>query len=342
MIKVGICGLGFMGRTHFGVYRDHPDADVVAWADQDRKRSSGDWSDTIGNLPGTEHSEPVNTSSISTYDSFRELISDPHVELVDICAPTDMHAELSLAALRAGKHVLCEKPMALSCEDCDRVAAQVGRSKGMFMVAQCIRFWPAYATIHDCVCTGQYGPIRSVALRRLASAPGYSFGGWLMDHTRSGGAIFDLHVHDVDYALYLMGRPQRVFAQGTKGPSGGIDHVDAQWDYGDGRIVSIEGGWCFHEGFRFQMIVSVRCQSATFEWQFGRDDHVTMYRDGFEPEKILIDPSNGWQREIDYFLNCIKTGQPPEIVTARSSAESIALVAAERESIDAGRIITVA
>jgi predicted dehydrogenase len=224
MIKVGVCGLGFMGRTHFTVFDQDPRATVVALMDHQPARRNGDWRDPLGNLESGWPSR-VDMANRRGYATIEDLCADPEVELVDLTLPTHLHADAAVTALQARKHVLSEKPMALSSKDCKRIVEAAKKSRKYFMVAQCIRFWPQYAKIKELVSSRMYGKVRSLALRRMATPPGYSSGAWLMNHELSGGAIFDLHIHDVDFALYLMGKPKRVTAYGTTGPSGGIDLV---------------------------------------------------------------------------------------------------------------------
>jgi len=347
MVKVGICGMGFMGRTHFGIYSGHPRAQVVAMMDKLPKRRKGDWAEAIGNLPAS-WPKKVNMKGIASYATPDELIADPNVELVDITMPTDLHAEVAIKALRAGKHVFSEKPMARTAKDAKRVQAVAAKAKGCYMVGQCIRFWPQYVKIKELVGSKKYGAIRSVALRRLAPPPLYSDDNWLMKHKRSGGAALDLHLHDIDFAAYLLGKPKSIFAQGTKGPSGGYDHVEAMWNYGAGKQVTIEGGWSFAASYPFQMIITVRCTKATIEWVFrageggeGFGNDVVVYFDTGKIQKIGVKASTGWDEEIGYLVTCIDKKRKPTIATATSSAQSVALCEAEIKSIETQRPVAI-
>lgn len=347
MIKVGICGLGFMGRTHFSIYSANPKAKVVALMDQQPKRRRGDWADPIGNLPAV-WPKKVNMKGITSYATPDELIADPDVELVDITMPTDLHAEVAIKALKAGKHVLSEKPMGLSSSQCQRIAAAAARAKGYYMVAQCMRFWPQYVKIKELVDAKKFGRVKSAALRRLAAPPTYSTDNWLLKHQRSGGAALDLHLHDIDFALHLLGKPKRIYAQGTKGPSGGIDHIEALWDYGRDLLVMVEGGWTFATSYPFQMILTVRCEKATLEWILrvgtggeGFGNEVLVYQDNGKTQKIPVKDSTGWHEEIDYFLTCIQKKRKPTVVTAKTGALSVALYEAELKSARTGRAVAI-
>ena len=339
MVNVGICGCGFMGRTHFNVYDRLRNARVVALFDKSPKRRAGNWSDKIGNLPAS-WPEQVDMENITTHDSLDALLADPRVQLVDITLPTPLHAEASIKALRAAKHVLCEKPMALTFRDCQRVLKAAENAEGFFMVAQCLRFWPQYAKIKQLVASQRFGKPQSATLRRLAAAPDYSQDNWILDGKQSGGAIFDLHIHDVDFAAYLFGRPDKIYAQGTKGPSGGIDHVQALWDYGKDLLVTVEGGWCYPPGWAFQMSIVVRCEKATFEWN-GQDKAVRVYHANGRIQEIPVKETTGWDEEVSYFVNCVEKRREPKTVTPKAAAEAIRLAEAECKSVTTGRPVPI-
>ena len=334
-LRIGICGLGFMGRQYFSHLRDHTDAHVAAVCDQDAGRRAGDWSDSVGNINARE-GQRVDMAGINAHADWNELIADESVDAVAITLPTSMHADVAVGALESGKHVVCEKPMALTLGDCDRMIAAAQRSGRTLMVAQCIRFWPQYEEIKRRVDAGEIGLVRFASLKRLASPPGYSQGGWLMDGTKSGGALLDLHVHDVDFAQHLLGLPVKLTAQGCGGPSGAIDHVVSTYIYDDGRYATLEGGWLFHAPWPFEMAITVVGEAGTLDWSMQRGPEVGFYHGGDELEKIVVGDETGWTRELDYFTACARQGRAVERCLPASSRASIALALLERESVEGG------
>src|SRR5947209_13142319 len=108
MVRVGIIGLGFMGRMHYGTYGKIPEARVVAVSDESPKRAAGDLSDGWGNVPGADV-QRLPMDRIRGTTDWREMLKWDEVDVVDICVPTPAHVEVATAALAAGKHVLCEK-----------------------------------------------------------------------------------------------------------------------------------------------------------------------------------------------------------------------------------------
>jgi predicted dehydrogenase len=324
-----------MGRQYFSHVRGQVGARVVAVCDRDAGRRVGDWSDSIGNI-GDRRGQQVDMAGINAYADWSALIADERVDAVAITLPTPVHADVAVRALAAGKHVLCEKPMALTLADCDRMIAAAAASGRTLMVAQCIRFWPQYEEIKRRIDAGAIGAVRVASLKRLASLPGHSQGGWMMDGSQSGGALFDLHVHDIDFAQHLLGVPTTLAAQGCRGPSGAIDHVTSTYTYADGRYALLEGSWMFSEPWPFEMAITVVGETGTLDWSMGRGPEVHWYHGGDEPEQIAVGDETGWGRELDYFVACVQQGRTVERCPPESSRASIALALLERESVARG------
>ena len=152
----------------------------------------------------------------------------------------------------------------------------------------------------------------------------------------SGGAIFDLHVHDVDFAHYMLGMPVGVSALGCTGPSGGIDHVVAHFSFADGGYAQIEGGWTFQSPWPFDMSITVMGEKATLDWSMQRGPEVLVYQGGEEAERIAVADETGWTRELDYFVERVNAGEAVERCLPKSARDSIALVKLEQESIGRG------
>lgn len=334
-LRFGICGLGFMGRTHFGHLRGHAQACVTAVCDRNAERRAGRWGGLAGNIGGAGRDQ-ADMTGVSQYETPEALLADPAVDAVLIALPTPEHAAVAERALRIGKHVLCEKPMAPDLAGCDRMLAAARDSGRTLMIAQCIRFWPAYEHVARLVRAGRLGRLRFLKLMRIGSPPGYSSGNWLMDGRQSGGALLDLHVHDVDFVLSLLGPPARLSAAGLCGPSGEIDHVFASYDYADGVLVQIEGSWLYRPPRPFEMALCAVGETASAEWSSRTPRELLLYAGDAEAQRIDCGADTGWPREVDYFIECVRSGRPPERCLPESSRMSIAVTLMERESIEAG------
>jgi len=336
MVKVGVIGIGFMGFTHYQIHKSNPNVKIVAIADYRKDRLSGDWGSIGGNIGGKNRGKE-DLTGIKTYNDPMDLIADPDVEMVDICMPTDLHAKFAIAAIKAGKHVFLEKPMARTVKEGEDIVKAVARMKKFFMVGHCIRFWPEYQMTYDMVKSGKYGKLREVFLRRVANPPRYADQNWFMNYARSGGGILDLHIHDVDFALYLCGKPKKVWAWGTKGPSGGIDAVHSGYEYPGNLHVNIIGGWAYHNPFPFNMEFCIRTEKATFLYDMGSGKPLTIYTDTGKEIIPKLPAGTGWSRELEYFVDCILKNKKPDVITAKSSLESLKLVETELASIKSGK-----
>jgi predicted dehydrogenase len=331
MTRIGIIGLGFMGRMHIGAYGKVKNARIVAIADQDAKRARGDFSGGWGNIAGSADS--LDMTGITGTTDFQALIRHPEVDVVDICVPTPAHESLAIAALEAGKHVLCEKPLALDSSSAARIADAARRARGLFMPAMCMRFWPQWAWLKAAVDDGRFGRVAGATFRRVASMPP----GWFSNGDMSGGALLDLHVHDTDFVFHLFGRPDGVFSRGYTKTSGRTDHIVTEYLYGAGpAIVSAEGSWCMTTGFAFTMRYTVNFERATADFDISREHQLIVSQDGkAEPVDLTGD---GYEAEIAYFVECVETGRRPALVTADDAVTGMQILEAEQRSIDSGRI----
>jgi predicted dehydrogenase len=340
MIGVGLIGAGFIGRNHFNQYEKLTQkAKVVALCDKEADRRAGDWSQVGGNVADAQGTKR-NLGDIRQFADWRELVADPQVQMVDICVPTYLHAEMAIAALQTGKHVLCEKPMALTVEQCDKVLAAATKARGRFMIAQCIRFWPECVYLKQAVDDGRFGRLKALNLRRQASTPTYSCDNWLLDPKLSGGAILDLHVHDTDWALHLLGTPQMITAQ-TCDRDGSTDRVHSLWHYRPDLVVQIEGFWDMPPAFGFNMGFTARFENATVLFELTSGKPLTVLKQDGSTETPAMAPNDGYFNEIDYFLGCIDRKAGPTISTPAESREAVRMAMLEKESARTGQSVRV-
>ena len=147
-MRIGVLGSGFMGGTHARAYAKLPDVDVVAVSSLHRDKAEA---------------LAAEVGARATTDNMA-IIGDPSIEAISNTLPTHLHAEFTIAALEAGKHVLLEKPFALDVADCDRMIAAAQASGKMLVVAHVLRFWGAYVSLTEIVASGRLGrPMSAVA-----------------------------------------------------------------------------------------------------------------------------------------------------------------------------------
>lgn len=328
-IGVGVIGLGFMGQTHLRCYSAADGAGyanrLAAVCDASPERRAGKV-EAGGNI-ATGQGAAFDPAKVRAYADASELLADDEVELVSICTPTDSHADLAIAALEAGKHVLVEKPLAVRSADAQRVADAVGQSDRLCMPAMCMRFWPAWAWLREQIVANTFGRVRSATFHRLASPPGWS-SQFYTDDARTGGALVDLHIHDADFVRWIFGDPQAVVSAGS------IDHLTTIYRYGTAgpSHVVAEGGWDHTQGFEFRMRYVVLFEHATADFDLGRKDQLLLARDG-KQEAIKLDPVTGYDGEIRHLLDAIATGKRDLNATIDEAVSVARLLEAERESL---------
>lgn len=293
---------------------------MAAVCSTDEKKLSGDLSSIEGNL-GTK-GERFDFSNVKKYRAVADVLADPYVEAVDICLPTHLHSSVAMDALRAGKHVLVEKPMALSGEIADQIVKEAEKSGRTLMAAQVLRFFPAYKALHESVSRGQLGEVRSAVFRRRCAAPAWS--GWLADAAKSGGGIFDLLIHDADMCIHLFGMPEAVCATGYEDLSGGIDTITATLHYNSIPSVVITGGWHHTQAYPFSMEYTVVMQDGTMDFS-SLSNVTTLYDKAGEARPVALAERDGFEAELQYFVDCCRAGATPELCPPQQSADAVRL-----------------
>ena len=244
--------------------------------------------------------------------------------------------DAAIEALGAGHHVLCEKPMALNVEQADRMIDAANRAGRRLMIAQCIRFWPEYRFLSRCVREGTYGKLLSLNMYRMGGRPIWSWENWFVDPARSGGPLYDLHIHDVDYVNSLLGLPEVVHATARMSEATGTyDVVHALYSYDGGPQVHIHAGWStvqipFQAGF-----------DAWFERGFlrfdGKSDPPLQVYDDLEHARARpaeYEKGDAYYNEIAYFVDCVEKNAYPEECPPESARDSLGLVTREIAAIE--------
>ncbi len=336
MVRVGIAGLGFMSVAHIKGYRQLDDVEIVAVCSPSGRRLDGDLSDVVGNV-GDQNPVQLDMNRVTGYRDWDAFLKHPDLDVVDICTPTRTHHSLAIAALQAGHHVICEKPLARTVTEAEEIAAVAKGAKGFFMPAMCLRFWPEWAWLKQVIDDQRYGRLLGLNLRRIAEAPGWGQTSYF-DGENSGGALFDLHVHDTDYICHCFGRPLGVFSTGFSKVSGAIDHVMTQYQVASGACVSAEGSWAMAPGFGFNMSYTAVFESATVVYDLAQGDRALMlYREGAEPEVVQCDGLDGYAGELGYLADCVRKGRAPARVTVEDALMVTEVCAAEEESVRIGQ-----
>ncbi len=335
MIRIGVCGLGMMGSTHLDIYQGHDDVEVVAVADANPKRLSGE-AKAAGNIEGQARGG-FDLGAVRHFEDAAALIREAEIDVVDICLPTSLHHRFVKQAVAAGRHVLVEKPLCRTAAEAHDLVELLRDSDSIVMPAMCMRFWPGWDWLKEVVADHRYGRVLGATFRRVVSHPGGEF---YLDGKQCGGALLDLHIHDTDFVSHCFGRPRAVTSTGYSKVTGAIDHVLTQYHYDEIPLVSAEGGWCMAEGFAFSMRYDVNFERATASYDLDRDEPLRLYEAGRAPCAVELPPGMGYEHEIAYFLDCVRRGEKADRVTLASAAEALVISEAELASIETGARVT--
>jgi predicted dehydrogenase len=227
-MKVGIVGVGFMGTTHAAGWAETP-AEIVGFTAETLKEAGA-----LSKQYGT-----------TVYSSLEDML--PDVDVVDICSPTHLHYEMALKAAAAGKHIVCEKPLARTTRQAKEIVAACQKAGVQLLVAHVVRFFPEYALAHAAVMEGKIGRPGVIRLHRGSYRPKKPAGNWFLDEVKSGGILMDLMIHDYDYARWVAGDVETVSARRVT-----QRHPEAPVDYGlvilahrSGALSHIAGAWAY-------------------------------------------------------------------------------------------------
>lgn len=322
MQRVLLAGLGLMGKKHADVYHLLSDACVVGVVDP----------------RGEELGESLRASRLGhapVFVDFDSATRELEFSAVDICLPTDLHRDIALQAFAAGKHVFCEKPISLTREDAAAMTGAGHEAGRQLMIGHCIRFWPEYVELKRMVDSGEHGRLLSLSLSRRTGRPGYSVGNWVNKPERCLGAALDLHIHDTDFLLHLLGEPEAVVSQGLRDETG-WSSIATQYLY-DGRIVMAEGAWNYPANWGFQMRFSAVFERAVLD--YDSRSGLTLATGDAAPTALPMPPHDGYHHELAYFVGCLERGEPVAMSTGEQAAASLDLVLAEIESAASGKRI---
>ncbi len=321
MIRVGLIGCGFMGSMHANCYKVLDGVTVVAVADVRRERA-----EELAALSGAE-----------IYADGMSLIEKCELDVIDICLPTYLHASHAEAAMRKAKYVFIEKPVTLTEKEGERLL-EVQRETGAgVQVGQVIRFWDEYVYLKGVIDSGVYGKPKNAFFSRLSPRPNWAWEGWIHDCEKSGGALQDLHIHDIDFMLYAFGKPNGFSSVHTDDAAEKMSYVMTVCDYGELKV-SVEGGWDFPESYPFSAGYTVKFEKAVLElgstglklYENGECRDVVMEKLGLSASGGgNISDLGGYYNELKYFTDCVKEGKMPEMATLSDAVESVKFVRAE-------------
>ena len=324
MIRVGLAGSGFMGNTHAQCYKLMPNAKLAAIASVDEASGAALAAET-----GAAH-----------YRDFNRMTKKEKLDMVDICVPTNMHADFMVRAARRGLNILVEKPIALTLRQADRAINEIEKAGVTAMVGHLIRFWPEYVVLADYIKDKKFGAYKSGIFSRITQRrkTGTSWQEWLYDPAMAGSPAFDLLSHDIDFIRMILGEPRHFDAVCSQ-CEGRTEHLFVILDFGGGMTANIEIGWDYPPNYPFMMGYRVVFEKGAMEFNSKAEPTLSAYSaDGTTETPELPIPEipragttgnvpsiAGHYAELSYFVDCLEKGTKPERVPLIESRNSLEL-----------------
>ncbi|MGQ9736313.1 MAG: Gfo/Idh/MocA family protein [Armatimonadota bacterium] len=324
MLRVGIVGAGTMGRTHASAYTKLPNTQLVGFYDADQA-FAGRVAPQFG---------------AKVFESYDALLQQ--VDMVDICTPTPTHLELVLRAASAGRHILCEKPLGRTLEQCEQMIEAVNKAGVTLMPAQVLRFFPEFKQARDLVLAGAVGKPAAIRTRRGGPYPRAS-NDWYADFEQSGGPILDMVIHDFDWLRWTFGEVDRVFAKALTFKK--LDHIDyalITLRLNSGAIAHVEANWADPGGFKVDFEIAGDAGMIAFDSRFAMPLTVAKQDAGGGGGGVAVPESplaeDPYMLEVQHFVDSVLAGKQPSI-TAEDGMKAVEIALAAIESVRTGKVI---
>jgi predicted dehydrogenase len=343
VIRIGIVGIGFMGMIHYLAAAKLRDARVTAICTRDAKKRAGDWRGIRGNFgpAGTW----MDLGNIKRYARFEEMCADDDLDLIDICTPTHLHADMAKAALRAGKNVLVEKAIALTRKDADAMLQTAAKADKMLMVAHVLPFNPEFAFAAETIRSGSYGRLLAGHFKRIIAQPDWSAD--IADAGKTGGPAVDLHIHDTHFIRLIAGQPRKVFSTGLTPDGNTVTYLTTQYLYDSGpRAVALSccSGALAKKGREFVHGYEIYLEKATLLYESGTQPLTVLTSDGKIKQPKLkgsTEATAAFTAELQAAVEGVKSGREPDLLSAQLARDALVLCHKECQSVLSGNAVTV-
>lgn len=329
MLHVALIGSGYIAKQHAPVYARLPQTKLVAVINPN-PHTAEPWAKELG---------------CAWYPSLEEARKDLQIDMVDICTPTYLHEQHVLEAAAAGCHVLCEKPITFTLESFDRMVDACRQHGVQFMVAQVARWWPEFIDIGRRLKDGSMGKLRFIYEKRLCQLPTWAT--WHPDPKKSGGGLYDLNIHDIDFLVSQLGRPESVYATGWQSPAGAWMHVATTLRWPDGvkavveTCIEMPGSWPFSIEFRGTGeggTLHYNLQAGVNIADGQQHSNYTWYPAGSQDvQQLTVPASDMFEDEIREFIQSLEENRSPS-VTLEQSRLVLEIILATKRSLEEGSV----
>ena len=327
MKRVAVIGFGFMGITHSLNILKCKDLELAAIIEKDVDSVKEKIGQKTGNL-STGDVDTETLAKVPVYPTLESCIEMEKLDAVNVCVHTDLHYSMVKKALNNGLHVLVEKPFCFDLKEGEELIELARKMNRILMVAHVVRFMAPYHKLVEMIDSMEFGKLKFLSLTRFSGIP--EWGQWKekqKDFGVSGGALFDLVVHDIDFAAFaLKENPEEIESTVLPGKLSNHDYVNATWKYPSKNLtVKIEGGNIFHANFPFQAGFTAVFEKATVSFSTKDADSIFIDNDTERISIVAGDLGEGYFNEIELFSQSMENRNLPKKYSPESALETVRL-----------------
>lgn len=322
VLRVGVAGCGGLGKTEAKIVHDLDGVELVGVCDvilENAQKAAADL--------GIE----------KAYSDHRQLIDENDLDCLLVVTPTYTHAEVTVDAANAGLHVFCEKPMAITLQECDEMIAAAERNNVKLMIGFVRRFQPNYREMKRLVDAGAIGEVRLVQSVRMGGRPPVGVGEWRRERKKVGG-LHSAYIHEMDQMLWLGGDVKTVRGVANFGSLSNTDVEDSIWmclEFANGAIGAIGSSQVYPVGW-YELGVGGTEGAMKIA---GGTTAVILKKHSGEGETIELEQNNAFVEELSHFFHCVQHDEPP-LASGIDGRRSLEVVMAAFKSSEIGRVVT--
>lgn len=331
MFRIAVIGPGSICRTYAEALKTSSAVSIVAIAGRDTEK---------GRAMVAEYGVPYYVDQEAMYEK-------EQLDAVLICTPTFTHEEMVRRAIAHRVNVMCEKPFVLDADLAEELIREADEAGVKLMVMHVVRFWPEYVKVKELVDSGELGKIKNVYLNRLSSHPTWAT--WHRDPEKSGGGLYDLHIHDVDFLCHVFGDVESVYAVGAKEDSGCFNNVSTVMRFVNGVTAVVEGFMDVTGAFGFTTNVRMNGSEAAVEMlnkvvyldggESGKTNQMVLYKSGQMAQIVETEKYNPYARETEYFAACVQENLEHSRVPNEDVVYVLRVLAGIKKSLESGSVV---
>jgi predicted dehydrogenase len=329
MKRVAVIGSGYIGPTHAVAIKKSKDLELAAFVSRRIQR---------GKTVAKEFGVPF-------YTDTEEMIEKENPDILDICLPTFFHEQFTLLGAAYKKHVICEKPLALSSSSCRKMSKACAAAGVKLMAAQVLRWFPEYQKIRELL--PRLGDLHGVYCNRLSRHPNWAT--WHRDPSISGGGLFDLHLHEIDFLYSVFGEVDHVYAVGWKSSTGCWNQVMSTLVFKNGVKAVSEGCLEMVGNYPFSTAFRAVGDNGTLDYRYrlsagfniensgAMSNTLTYFEKGKRPRAVNWKARNNFQAEIEAFAKAVEENKDVPI-SPEESIYCIQIIEALQRSLESGKV----